>query len=165
MRSDRQGLLVALVAGALAAGCGSFVESNDQIMRATIGASGGALTLGSFSLDVPPHALLHDVTLSVSRASFEAPDGHAYAVDPPDTAFAAAVPVTITITYDAAAFPHPVEVFVATYTGAAWHALPAAGTPEAGAARATTTHTGTFGIMHCAGGVCPTASSDAGVDH
>src|SRR5262245_14869531 len=136
MRSENQGLLIALLTGALAAGCGSFVESNDEIARATIGAGGGALTLESFALAVPPHALTHDVTLSVSRATFEAPDGHAYALDPADAIFDMAAPATITITYDAAMFPHPVEVFVALYTGGAWHALPAAGTPEAGAAHA-----------------------------
>jgi hypothetical protein len=102
---------------------------------------------------VPAHALAHTTTLSVSRAPTDAPDGPAYVLEPATAAFAA--PATLTLTYDAAVYPHPVEVFVATFTGSAWHQLPAAGPVESGAAHATTTHAGTFGLVHCPGGVCP----------
>ena len=153
MRSDRHLARAALLACALAAGCGDFVESNGEVVRATLGDAGGALRLESFSLDVPAHALPHTTTLTVSRASVAAPDGPAFVVEPAGAVFA--VPATVTITYDAAVYPHPVEVLVAMYTGTTWHSMPLAGTAQGGVARATTTHTGTFGIAHCPGGICP----------
>jgi len=138
-----------------AAGCGGFVESDDQIARATIGQAGGALHLQTVSLAVPAHALTNTVTLSLRRAAFDTPSGPAYTLEPATALFDAAAPATLSIGYDAAAYPHPVEVFVGMYTGTAWHMLPAAGAAEVGVAHATLTHTGTFGVLHCPGGVCP----------
>lgn len=156
-------VLLAWVAGG--AGCGSFVESDDKTVRATIGATGGALHLDGLSVVVPVHALVHTVTLSLSHPTFESPNGHAYVLDPPDTVFDVAAPAMVTIAYDAATYQHPSEVFVATYMGGTWHSLPAAGTPEGGAAHATTTHAGTFGLINCPGGVCPITNADAGAEH
>src|SRR5262245_14379840 len=148
----RSRLMILLGCAAALGGCGSFVESNDQISRATLGEAGGALQLDAFSLDVPAHALTGTVTLSLRHASFEAPDGHAYVLEPADAAFDVGAPGAITIAYDAAVYPHPSEIFVAAYTGSDWHMLPAAGAAEPGAAHATTTHAGTFGLVHCPGG-------------
>ena len=156
---------VLLVVAAVVAGCGTFVESNDQVARGTVGQSGGALKLDAFSIAVPADSLDHTVTLSVSRAAFDAPSGHAFTVDPADVVFATTAPATISIAYDAAVYQHPSEVFVAMLTGATWHMQPAAGTAEAGVAHASTTHTGTFGVVVCPGGVCPTSTADAGADH
>jgi hypothetical protein len=151
--------------GVAAGGCGSFVESNDTTARLTVGPTGGALHLEAFSLSVPPHALAHTVTLAVHRAAFDAPDGPAFVLEPADATFDAAAPATLSLAYDAATYQHPVEVFVASFTGAAWHMLPAAGTVEVGVAHASVSHAGTFGVIHCPGGTCPTTNLDASAGH
>jgi hypothetical protein len=167
MRSEKSsiGVMLLLAWVGVLPGCGSFVESDNQIARVTVDATGGALHLDAFSLTIPPHAVSRVVTLSVRHAGIEAPIGHAYQLDPSDAVFDAAAPATISIAYDPAAYPHPSEILVVTYTGTAWHALAPAGTPEVGVAHGSTTHTGTFGVMQCPGGVCPATGPDASVDH
>jgi hypothetical protein len=166
MRFETIAMRVGVALGlACAAGCGSFVESSDSTARLTVGPTGGALHLDAFSLTVPPDALVHTVTLAVHRATFDAPDGHAFVLEPADALFAAAAPATVSLAYDATVYPHPVEVFVATFTGTAWHLLPAAGAAEVGVAHASLTQAGTFGLIHCPGGVCPTSNTDASAGH
>jgi hypothetical protein len=162
MRSER--ILVVAVLASLSA-CGGFVESDGRVERATLDGAGGALRLEALSVAVPPHALSGPVTLTLRRARVDAPSGPGYELGPPTAAFDGAAPATLELAYDAAVFPHPVEVFVAAYASGVWHQLPAAGAATSGVARATTTHAGTFGLVHCPGGSCPTAGPDGGADH
>jgi hypothetical protein len=155
-------LLVALVP--FGSGCGGFVESNEAIARATIDDRGGTLHLEGFSLTVPAHALGHAVTLSLHRARTEAPASSAYELEPAGTTFDVAAPAEVAIHYDATSYPHLPEVFVALQQGTVWHPLPPSGASVAGEAHATTTTVGTFGVIVCPGGTCPTPGADAGTD-
>jgi hypothetical protein len=156
-----------LVAFALATSgaCGGFVESDSTIARQTIDARGGALHLDAFSLTVPPHALVHVVTLSARHAPAAAPAGPAYVVEPAGVMFDPASAAEVIIAYDTTTHPHPVEIFAATFDGALWQPLPKPATPSdsSGHVHGLTTRTGTFGVVQCPGGGCPPHGVDGGV--
>ena len=137
--------------------CGDFVESGGAVTRLTVGTVGGTLATDQLALNVPVHALTTTVTLTAARAGTDAPASRAYTVGPDHVTFDGAAPAEVTIHYDGALHPHPVDVFAAVQTGGAWHVLtrPAGDTGTAGVARGVTTMTGTFGAIDCPAGVCP----------
>jgi hypothetical protein len=155
---------LALAYAAMAGACGGFVENDSTIARRTFDAQGGALQLDAFSLTVPPHALVHVVTLSARHAPSDAPAGPAYFVEPGGAMFDSAAPAEVVIGYDTSAHPHPLEVFAATFDGAVWQPLPkpASLADDAGRVHGLTTRTGTFGVIQCLVGACPMHGVDGG---
>ena len=159
MRSELRRSLVGVFVFALAAGtgCGDFVESNDDIKRLTVGAEGGTLTIDTFALVVPPHALDHTVTLSAHREATDAPAGPAFTVASADHVTFPSIAAEVTLHYDAAVHMHPADVYAATLVSGVWHQLtrPAGDPGTSGVAHGVTTAVGTFGVIDCPGGVCP----------
>lgn len=147
---------VVLLAAA-GAGCGDFVESNDDVTRLTVGAEGGTLTIGGFALVVPPQALDRTVTLSAHREATDAPAGPAFTVSSTDPVTFPSIPADVTLHYDASIHMHPADTFAATLVSGLWHRLtrPAGDPGTAGVAHGVTMDLGTFGVIECPGGVCP----------
>ena len=146
--------VVVLAAGA---GCGDFVESSDDVKRLTVGAEGGTLTIDTFALVVPAHALDHTVTLSAHREMTDSPAGPAFTVGSTDHVTFTPVAAEVTLHYDAAVHTHPAETYAATLVSGVWHQLtrPAADPGTPGVAHGETTEVGTFGVIECPGGICP----------
>jgi hypothetical protein len=138
-------------------GCGGFVESGDGVQRLTVGAEGGTLAMGDFTLVVPPHALDHTVTLSVNRETMDAPAGPAFTVRSISYVTFSSIAADVTLHYDAAVHTHPADVFVGTLASGVWHRLtrPAGDPGTPGVAHGEATELGTFGVIDCPGGVCP----------
>ena len=159
MRSELRWSVVGMFVFALAAGtgCGDFVESNDDVKRLTVGTEGGTLTIDTFALVVPPHALDHTVTLSAHREATDAPAGPAFTVASTDPVTFPSIAAEVTLHYDAAVHTHPADVYAATWVSGVWHQLtrPAGDPGTAGVAHGVTTAVGTFGVIDCPGGVCP----------
>ena len=146
--------VVGLSAGA---GCGDFVESNDDVKRLTVGAEGGTLAIDTFALVVPPHALDHTVTLSAHRETTDAPAGPAFTVGSTEPVTFPSIAAEVTLHYDATVHMHPPDVYAATLVSGVWHQLarPAGDPGTAGVAHGVTNAVGTFGVIDCPGGVCP----------
>ena len=146
---------VVLAAGG--AGCGDFVESNDDVKRLTVGAEGGTLAIETFALVVPPQALNHTVTLSARRGATDAPAGPAFTVESADHVTFPSIAAQVTLHYDATIHTSPADVFAATYVSGVWHQLtrPAGDLLAPGVANGVTMDVGTFGLVDCPGGVCP----------
>ncbi len=146
----------------LVVGCGG--GSNKPAAAAptmtVVGRSGGALMSsdGNLAVDIPAGALAGDVTITTepAMAPAEGAVGTVYEIGPTGTQFA--MPVTLTLHYDAAALNGAGEssLRVATYAGGAWQLLPGATVDtQAKTVSGVTTHLSPYAIVtETAGKTC-----------
>ena len=127
-----------------------------------VGPSGGALSSsdGNLAVSIPPGALGADVTITTEPATAPATGavGTVYEIGPTGTQFA--MPVTLTLHYDAAELGSAAEssLRVATYAGGSWQLLPGAVVDkQAKTVSGVTTHLSPYAIVtEAAGKTCAT---------
>ena len=127
-----------------------------------VGPSGGALSSsdGNLAVSIPPGALPADVTITTEPATAPAQGavGTVYEIGPTGTQFA--MPVTLTLHYDAANLAGAAEssLRVATFAGGAWQLLPGAVVDrQAKTVSGVTTHLSPYAIVtEAAGKTCAT---------
>ena len=137
-----------------------------------VGTSGGALSSsdGKLAVEIPAGALPSDVAITTEpvAAPAEGAVSTVYEIGPTGTQFA--MPVTLTLHYDATALngAMPSSLRVATYAGNAWQLLPGAVVDtQAKTVSGVTTHLSPYAIVtEQAGKVCASvpSSSSCGAD-